>query len=192
MSTEAELVLMSLTNEELDDAVRWLEYNLDRWRAHVRAAEDDRSREAFGHGTDGPIHLIRAMDLAIIRERALRGGAVEWFAGMTLDGHPAASYVRHYQERISLNPDEGQKPRLAAAGIVEKVCIGCGEARPLTVAHWGWLGRSLDDYCRPCRAGKGPTASVPVLLEAEAPPVPVEAFTAAELDELADDPLALL
>jgi hypothetical protein len=162
VSTETELVLMSMTNEELDDANRYLAHMLDRWRESRKLVEADRDDEAWRqagyHGTDGPIHLIRAMDLALTREWAQRGGAEPWYAGMPLEGHPSARYVRHYQERIALNPDEGHRPRLAGAGVLEKVCIGCGEARPLTVAFWRWLGSSLDDFCRSCREGRGPTA----------------------------------
>jgi hypothetical protein len=90
--TEAELVLMSLTDEELDDALRWLAVVLDHWResrARIEAAYGDRrpANDVLAV-SDGPLHLIRAMDLAIIRERAQRGGADPWFAGMPLDGHP--------------------------------------------------------------------------------------------------------
>lgn len=154
MTTEAELVLMSLTTEELADASRWLGVELSRWEAHIAATQDADGRATgavFGKGTDGPMHLIRAMDLAIIRERAQRGGAEPWYAGMPIDGHPARAFLAYYQQRIALNPDQGHKPRLSGAGILEKVCPGCHEPKPLTVAFWGWLGHGLDDICRSCR-----------------------------------------
>jgi hypothetical protein len=204
VSTEAELVLMSLTAEELADAVRWLELIHSQWETHIAATVDGdgppTNAQAFGHGTDGPMHLIRAMDLAIIRERAQRGGAEPWYAGMPIEDHPARAYLSYYQQRIVLNPDEGHKPRLSAAGIVEKVCPGCSEAKPLTVAFWGWLGHGLDDYCRSCRnpisASDQAIAVRQALIEAEdaaasAPPAPVETFETADVDE-AEDALAML
>jgi hypothetical protein len=158
--TEAEIVLMSLTNEELDDAVRWLGIVHAQWLERIRLIEerDDTGTWGLGNSTDGPMHLIRAIDLAIVRERAQRGGAEPWYAGMSLDDHPARTWIRHYQERIALNPDEGRKPRLTVAGLVDKVCTACQVPKPLTVAFWGFLGSTLDDVCRPCRAGSGPTA----------------------------------
>jgi len=166
MSTEAELALMSLTHEELEDAARWLGVMHDRWREDQKVHDEQHpshvpGAERFGNGTDGPVHLIRAMHLTIQRERAQRGGAEPWYIGMPIDDHPARATLRYYQERIVLNPDEGRRPRLTAAGIVEKVCVGCKEPKPLTVRFWGLLGDTLDDWCRTCRAGKGPTAIEP-------------------------------
>lgn len=190
--TETELVMMSLTDEELHDAALFLGLMHDRWQASRRTAEAER-RDALTEigyrGTEGPLHALRALDLAIVRERAQRGGAPGWEAGDPLDGHPAAIKVRLYQERIPLNPDQGIKPRLAASGVLERVCPGCGVAKPLTVAFWEWQAGSLALGCRDCSA-PDPVASRQaeiVAEEAAAPvPLPVAPFTPAELEPVPD------
>lgn len=153
--TEAEIVLMSMTNEELDEAADWLARILDFWRrSRDRIEQGDMPADEYR--TDAPNHVIHAMDLAIIRERAQRGGAEPWYSGMGLDGHPAARVITYYQDRIALNPDEGHKPRLSAAGILEKICIQCGQAKALSVALWPWVGSFLSDRCRTCTHPLGP------------------------------------
>lgn len=151
--TETELALMSLTNEELDDAARFLAIMRERWRESretANATGRDELAEIGFHGTEGPLHAILAADLAIVREQAIRGGAEPWYAGMELVGHPAAARLRYYQERTKLNPDQGVKPRLTAAGVLERVCPTCGEAKPLTVAFWAWEMTTLAAICRVC------------------------------------------
>jgi hypothetical protein len=190
--TETELVLMSLTNEELDDAARYLGLMMDRWRESRRVAEAegrDRLTELGFHGTEGPIHVILAADLAIIREQAVRGGAEPWEAGMPLEGHPGRTRLRYYQERITLNPDEGVIPRLSEAGVLERVCPGCGENKPLTVRFWIWRESTLAHCCRACETPRSSDVAVAVrraAIEAEdaaSEPVVVEPFTEQELEQ---------
>lgn len=201
--TETELVLMSLTNEELDEAAEWNGRVLAQWRRSRERIEREGQQAAQpdDYRTDAPSHLSRAMDLAIVRERAQRGGAEPWYAGMPTDGHPAARAIRHYQERLTLNPDEGHRPRLSAAGILEKVCIGCGQAKPLTVALWPWLGGMLDDFCRSCRHPISPSAEAAAIRralvdsedDAQGQPAPLEPFILDQETDLPDpDPMLTL
>lgn len=183
MTTETELVLMSLTDEELLEAARFMAWCHDRWRESRRALEEQRVDGDYA--TEGPLHGLRALDLAIVREQAVRGGAEPWYAGMSLAGHPGAGRIRLYQERIVLNPDQGVLPRLSDAGILERVCPGCGAAKPLTVAFWGWQDASLALLCRAC-ARTDPAAVRTALVDAqdaqEAPGPPVTPFTPDELE----------
>jgi len=152
--TETELVLATLTNEELADAGRYMGHMLDRWLESRRIAERngrDELLEIGYHGTDGPVHAIRALDVALVREMAIRGGAAPWDARQSSEGHPARALITYYRERLELNPDLMEIPRLSAAGVLERVCPGCDEAKPLTVAFWRWLGSSMDLFCRACR-----------------------------------------
>lgn len=152
--TETELVLATLTNEELADAARFMGHMLDRWRESRAATERDRRDallEVGYHGTEGPIHAIRALDLAIVRETAVRGGAAPWHAHQSTDGHPARVVLDIYRERLELNKDLRQAPRVSAAGALEQTCPTCGETKPLTVAFWEWLGSSMALQCRTCR-----------------------------------------
>lgn len=184
--TETELVLMSLTDEELLEAARFMGWCHDRWRESRRALEAQRIDGDYA--TEGPLHALRALDLAIVREQAVRGGAEPWYAGMSLVGHPGASRIRHYQERIALNPDQGILPRLSEAGILERVCPGCGQAKPLTVAFWGWQDSSLAPLCRAC-ARPDPAAIRAALVDAQDAQEPASAavapFAADELEPVA-------
>lgn len=155
MSGEVDVVLASLTDEELDDAVWFLHVMHGRWKESRRRVEQD-GRDALMdapgyHGTEGPLHALRALDLAIVGERAIRGGAQPWFVGMSPADHPGRSLIEYYQERITLNPDQGIRPRLSEVGVLERVCTNCGEAKPLTVRFWEWLETTFAEHCRTCR-----------------------------------------
>jgi hypothetical protein len=143
--TETELVMASLTREELEEAVRWL-YAV---RAHWLALSDA-EKEGQGFGTDGAWHLIRAMDLALLREQAARGGADDWFVGMPTDGHPAAGLIRMYQARLQLNPNVRDGGRLTAAGILVARCLRCHKEKPLTVSFWHRAKTTWMVVCRAC------------------------------------------
>lgn len=147
MSTETECVLMSLTAAELDDAVRYLAGLHAQW---LHAARDRDALRASGIRTDGPLHLLRAMDLALVREMAARGGAEAWYAGMPTTDHPGAAMIRYYQARLQVNP-ELRGPRTSAAGILVARCIGCDVDRPLTLEHWELGERGWLPVCRACR-----------------------------------------
>lgn len=204
MTSAFELGLMSLTGEELDDAIRIVAWAEARWKESRRRAEAegrDAMVDAGFHGTEGPSVLFGALDVAFLEEQAQRGGVDAWAAGEPLDGHPAATRIRYFTERIALNPDQGVRPRLSAAGILERVCPGCGEAKPLTVAFWVWQDATLSTWCRAClhppRAAQAAAVATREALiaaeEAAAPaPVPVEPFTADELVPVPDSPMEFL
>jgi hypothetical protein len=110
----------------------------------------DAEKASAGLGTDGGWHLVRAMDLALLRERATRGGADEWFAGAPTDDHPAAGLIRMYQARLALNPDVRDGGRLSRAGILVARCLRCGREKPLTVAYWHRARTTWMPACRAC------------------------------------------
>lgn len=192
--TETEVVLLSLTRDELDDAMRFNQLMLERWQESRRVTEAegrDRMTEIGFHGTEGPLHAILALDLALLRELAVRSGAEPWEAGMPMDGHPGRTRIQFYVERVMLNPDNGVVPRLNAAGILERVCPACGESKPLTVRFWIWRESTLAHFCRACETpgpGAQGAAAATVrraLVDAEdeaAEPVVVAPFTAQELE----------
>lgn len=146
MTTEAELVLMSLTAEELDDASRWIGY-VD---AHWKALTTDERRQG-GLPTDGPWHLMTAMRLAIIREQVARGGAEPWYAGLPTADHPAGRILELYGRRLELNAIPGLAPRLSAMGVLEQACAVCGERKPLTSASFPRADGVWGSTCHACR-----------------------------------------
>lgn len=150
MTTEAELVFMSLTLEELDEATRFLHWMRGQWE---KVAElTDRQRMQVGYETDGPWHLLQAMSLAIVREQVGRGGGQEWFAGEPVDKHPEAAAIRYYQDRVALSPGVLDKPRMADTGLLVRQCGLCGRTLPLS-ATWFQRGGSTGAWamhCRPC------------------------------------------
>lgn len=172
MTTEAELVLMGLTVEELDDASRWVGY-ID---AHWKAITADERRQG-GLPTDGPWHLMTAMRLAIIREQVARGGADEWFAGMPTEGHPAGRILEHYGRRLQLNAIPGLAPRLSRAGVLEQQCVICGVRKPLAAVSFprpdGVWGNTCHDCLRPR----------PELIAAALEPAPAPAEPAAAIED---------
>ena len=149
MTTEAELVLMSMTREELDDAVRWLGWMAKRWEQYAAATAAERN--AVGLSTDGPWHLHQAMAMAIVREQIGRGGGELWYAGMPIAGHPEERALRYYQARVAVGPHVG-KPSLSDAGILAKACALCGRTYPLTADWWTREGHAglWATQCRPC------------------------------------------
>lgn len=155
--TETELVLACLTNEELGDAIFFLHVMKGRWDEHVRYMErtggvmTGYDRADGWAGTDGPLRAIEALDAAIVRELAIRNGAEPWHAHMSAEGHPRRGLIAWARERLELNGDLKSVPRLNAAGVLEQRCPSCGEAKPMTIAFWRWLGSSIDHFCRACR-----------------------------------------
>jgi hypothetical protein len=145
MTTEAELVLMSLTAEELDEASRWVGYVEAHWTAITR---EERGRSGFA--TDGPWHLMTAVRLAIIREQAERGGAEPWYAGMPTTGHAAGRVLDLYSRRLQLNAAEQLAPRLSRAGVIEQQCAICGHRKPLTAGFWPRPDGMWSDICLTC------------------------------------------
>lgn len=146
MTTEAELVLMTLTAEELDDASRWIGY-VD---AHWKALTGD-ERRTGGLRTDGPWHLMAAMRLAILREQAARGGAEPWYAGEPTAEHPAGRVLELYAGRLQLNVAQRFAPRLTAAGVLEQQCAVCGQRKPLTAGFWPRSDGVWGSTCHDCR-----------------------------------------
>jgi len=148
VTTEAELVLMSMTREEIDDAVRWLGWMQDRWSAFAAESQADRNR--VGLATDGPWHLHQAMAMAIVREQVGRGGGTPWDAGMPMDGHPEERALRYYAARVACGPHVG-RPSLSDAGVLAKECVLCRRTYPLTADWWTRHPSGLwATQCRPC------------------------------------------
>lgn len=155
--TETELVLASLTNEELGDAIFFLHVMKGRWDEHVRYMErtggvmTGYDRADGWSGTEGPLFAIEALDAAIVRELAVRGGAEAWHAHMSSAGHPRRALIEWARERLEVNPDQRSIPRLDDAGVLVRMCPSCGDSKPLGTEYWRWLGSRLDYFCRACR-----------------------------------------
>jgi len=145
MTTETELVLMTLTAEELDDANRWVSLMNDSWRT-----ASARVQSQTGFATDGPWHLLTAMRLAILRERVTRHGAEPWYIGMPTADHVAGRLLELYQQRLVLNADHRFSPRLSAAGVIDQGCVVCGERKPLTIGFWARPDGLWADTCLAC------------------------------------------
>lgn len=156
MTTEAELVLMTLTAEELDDASRWIGY-LD---AHWKAVTADERRQG-GLPTDGPAHLMTAMRLAVMREMTQRAGAAGWYAGQPTAEHPAGRVLDLYARRLTLNVEPGVLPRLSAAGVLEQPCVVCGVRKPLTTAQFPRPDGMWSTTCRACSRPTRPAVAQP-------------------------------
>ncbi len=163
---ETELVTASLTLEELDEANRYARMLADSWVAQTRDGGTDGARLS-GFRTDGPFHAIAALRLALLAEMTARGGAEPWYAGAPLDGHPAAEMLRLYQRRYGFRELE---PAANAAGVLERTCIACGQAKPQTETNFERVDGLWLDRCRECdRADVG---LIPLeALVAPAPPV---------------------
>lgn len=141
--TEAELILGSLTLEELDDANRYASAMVASW--HVQAKDERRSG---GIRTDGPLHALTALRLSILREMTARGGAEPWFVGQTTEGHVAQRVLELYAQRYGyreLEPRPGP-----AGGPIERVCVICGEAKVQDAEHFDRLEGMWSDICRSC------------------------------------------
>lgn len=141
MSGESDLVLGSLTPEELDDANRYLGLLIRSWRSQSK----DEARRV-GLDSDGPFHLLAAMRLALVAEMAQRGGAAPWYAGEPTDGHIAAGVLELYARRYQLR---AQEARLSAAGIVRQ-CAICGDEKPQDHEHFDRPDGLWADICRAC------------------------------------------
>jgi hypothetical protein len=143
--TETELVLATLTREELIDAMAWADMLNEAWRT---MSVDERRAGQFE--TDGPWHLIRAMQLAALREAGARYGADAWYIGMPTVGHVAGKLLELYQSRLAVNPDRSLAPRPSASGAMVQECVMCGESKPLTLALWERSGGLWRSMCRDC------------------------------------------
>lgn len=149
--TECELVLLTLTAEELDDANRWVGYMDAHWKALTR----DERRQG-GLPTDGPWHLIGAMRLAVMREMAQRAGADGWYAGQSTTDHPAGRLLELYARRLALNAESGVMPRVSAAGVLEQACAVCGIRKPLSTACFPRPDGAWGSTCHECRRPAAP------------------------------------
>lgn len=141
MSTETELVLSSLTRDEVDESVRWLHLMLDAWGT-------DSQKRTFS--TDGPWWALKALELALLREIGIRHGADAWYVGLPLEGHPAAQLLRTVAARYALNPDRRNSPRTNPAGVVVARCLHCGEEKALTEEYFERGERLWSLACRSC------------------------------------------
>jgi hypothetical protein len=167
--TEAELILASLTLEELDDARRFVGMLEQAW---IAGTKDEGTRRYMVLRTDGPGHALNAMKLAVLREMTGRGGGEAWFAGASLEGHPAAGLLRLYQRRFAMRELE---PRPNAAGVLERICIACGAAKPQDEATFERFDGLWSDRCRACSridVGNIPMEALDVPVAPE-PPVDV-------------------
>lgn len=139
--TETELVLGSLTAEELDDANRFVSTLADSWRTSSRVGSTP-------FRTDGPSHAIVALRLAVLREMTARGGAEPWYAGMPTTDHIGGRVLDLYARRYGMREQEAAA---SPAGVLQRVCVICGEAKPQDTAHFprddGWW----TDICHECR-----------------------------------------
>jgi len=144
--TETELILASLTLEELDEANRYARMLGQSWIAQTRDRGTGGARKA-GLSTDGPFHAINALRLAVLREMSSRGGGEPWFAGMPLDDHVAAPMLRLYERRFALRPVE---PRPNEAGVLERICIACAESKVQDEDHFERIDGLWAERCRDC------------------------------------------
>lgn len=156
MSTETEVVLSSLTREELLKAFDFVEF-----LEHTYGHEWSRLLEP-GHVYDDHIQrmVIDAICFALIREVGIRFGSIPWYAGMPTDDHPQGGILELYQERVLLNPD-GQLRRVPGLGPT-RVCPACRLRKPDTAAHWA---RGTDaPTCLACavQAAPEPVAADPL------------------------------
>jgi len=139
--TETELVLASLTPEELDDARRYVGRMEDAWLTQSRTGRQP------GFDSDGPFHVIVGLKLAVLRELTVRGGAPEWYAGMPTEGHVAGGILALYQRRYGFREQEA---RLRPGGL-ERVCTICGASHPQTLIWFDRPDGMWSDVCRECR-----------------------------------------
>lgn len=149
MTTETELVLMSMTLEELDDAQRWLGWMAQQWK-RVASETTDAERARAGFITDGPWHFHQAMAFALVREQIGRGGGAQWFAGDPIEGHPEQRALSFYQKRVALSPGVLDKPRLAETGVLTRQCVLCQRHLPLDDFWWKRETGTWSGQCRPC------------------------------------------
>lgn len=152
MSTETELVLSSLTKDELRQAFDFTLF-LERTYGH----EWSRLLEP-GRVYDERIQrmVLDALALALLREVATRYGAEPWYVGMPTEDHPQGPVLELYQERASLNT-EGRLVR-PAWSVERRPCHRCRQVLPHT-ADWfeaGDDGRP-GEVCRVCTGTWQPT-----------------------------------
>jgi len=140
--TETELILGSLTVEELDDANRYVTMLSRSWRSMVK---DERRR--VGLDTDGPFHAIAALSAAVMREMLARGGAEPWYAGASTEGHPAQLELDLYARRYGYRELEASQAR---SGVVERLCAVCGESKPQDEAHFPRIDGLWGEICGLC------------------------------------------
>lgn len=143
--TEAELILGSLTSEELGDAQKYVEILGRAWRTQSK----DESRQV-GFNSDGPFHAIAALAAAVLREMVQRGGAEPWYAGMPTTDHIARTEIELYQRRYDLRVRE-LEARMDPAGVVRRTCAICGEAKPQDAEHFTRPDGLWSDVCHECR-----------------------------------------
>jgi hypothetical protein len=143
--TETELILGSLTTEELVDAQRYVEMLGRAWRTQSK----DESRRV-GFNSDGPFHAIAAFAAAVLREMTGRNGAEPWFAGMTTEGHIARTELGVYARRYDLRVRD-LEARMDPSGVLRRVCAICGEAKPQDELSFDRPDGMWSDICRPCR-----------------------------------------
>lgn len=141
--TETELIMGSLTDEELDDANRYVTMLGRSWRSQTK----DESRKV-GLDSDGPFHAIAALSAAVLREMAIRGGGEAWYAPAPTDGHPARLELDLYQRRYALREHEAGQSR---AGVMERTCVLCGVAKPQNNAHYTRIDGLWGEICRTCQ-----------------------------------------
>lgn len=140
--TEIDLVLGSLTPEELDDARKYVRWLTLAWQTQIK----DHARR-IGLDTDGPWHLLRAMNLAVIREMAQRGGAAPWYMGEPTTDHIAQRELDLYARRYTLR---AQEAAVSAAGRMERTCAVCGIAQPQDAEHFARHEGLWAETCRAC------------------------------------------
>lgn len=178
--TETELVLGSLTPEELDDARRFVKVLEDGWLTQSKGLTPI---HRIGLNTDGPSHLLTAMKLAVLREMAARGGAEPWYAGMPTDGHIAGRLIDLYGRRYGYRELE---PRPNPSGQLERVCAVCGATKVQSLDNFDRGDGLWSDVCRTCRridvtAIPPDALDVPLPAAAATAPIEIEADALLEL-----------
>lgn len=107
MSTETELVLSSLSKDELVQAYEFVEF-LEATYGH------EWSRLLLpGKVFDERIQriVLDAIALALLREVWARYGAEPWFVGMPTEDHPQGRILELYQERAAYHEDQRLRRR---------------------------------------------------------------------------------
>lgn len=142
MSGEMQLILGSLTREELDDANRFVGFLSRAWTTQSK----DQARKV-GLDTDGPYHLLTALRLAVLGEMTQRGGGEAWYPGMPTAGHVGERLLELYARRYTLRAQEAAMSR---TGVVERACVVCGERKPQDHDHFERHEGLWADTCRDC------------------------------------------
>lgn len=141
MSGESDLVLGSLTVDELDEANRFVTMLAASWATQAKTG-------TAGFRSDGPFHAITALRLSVIAEMAQRGGAEPWYPGAPTDGHVARRVLDLYARRYQLRAQEATP---TTAGLLERTCVICGQRKAQTDEHFDRPDGLWSDICRSCR-----------------------------------------